>query len=172
MEDTHTRELHIKSASGSKPTPRVKTPPAADAIPVPFVYSPSDDGTDENLLILLHGLGACPHFTIPLILISIILILILLYLSTGDTHVPFGKLGKQLKLPQTATLALRAPQQYVSPLLSFNFLQLIYLIPPCLISIISPGSPTYTKKPTNGIPPSTTSVNPSYTQTRLQESQS
>ncbi|PAV16181.1 phospholipase carboxylesterase [Pyrrhoderma noxium] len=85
MEDTHTRELHIKSASGSKPTPRVKTPPAADAIPVPFVYSPSDDGTDENLLILLHGLG--------------------------DTHVPFGKLGKQLKLPQTATLALRAPQQ-------------------------------------------------------------
>ncbi|EJF60353.1 hypothetical protein DICSQDRAFT_147998 [Dichomitus squalens LYAD-421 SS1] len=54
-------------------------------IPVPFVYNPSDDGTDENLLILLHGLG--------------------------DTQVPFGKLGRQLHLPQTATLALRAPEQ-------------------------------------------------------------
>ena len=32
----------------------------------------------------------------------------------GDTQIPFGKLGKQLHLPQTATLALRAPDQYVA----------------------------------------------------------
>ena len=32
----------------------------------------------------------------------------------GDTHIPFAKLGKQLKLPQTATLSLRAPEQYVA----------------------------------------------------------
>jgi hypothetical protein len=29
----------------------------------------------------------------------------------GDSHVPFAKLGRSLKLPQTATLALRAPEQ-------------------------------------------------------------
>ncbi|THH28518.1 hypothetical protein EUX98_g5673 [Antrodiella citrinella] len=67
------------------PSPRVKLPPQANVVNVPFDYTPSDDGTDENLLILLHGLG--------------------------DTHVPFARLGKQLKLPQTATLALRAPEQ-------------------------------------------------------------
>ncbi|KAF8892906.1 hypothetical protein BD779DRAFT_1507669 [Infundibulicybe gibba] len=65
--------------------PRVKLPPQQSGVPVPFVYYPSDDGTDENLLVLLHGLG--------------------------DTHVPFSKLGRQLKLPQTAILALRAPEQ-------------------------------------------------------------
>jgi len=54
-------------------------------IPVPFSYTPSDDGVDENLLILLHGLG--------------------------DTHAPFANLGEQLKLPQTATLAIRAPDR-------------------------------------------------------------
>ncbi|KAL5504217.1 SAC7 [Sanghuangporus vaninii] len=84
------RELHVKEASAPSSSsvttsPRVKPAPSKDAIPVPFDYAPSDDGTDENLLILLHGLG--------------------------DTHIPFGKLGRQLHLPQTATLALRAPQQ-------------------------------------------------------------
>ncbi|CAL1709915.1 unnamed protein product [Somion occarium] len=71
----------------SETSPRVKPQPksGSSAIPVPFEYTPSDDGTDENLLILLHGLG--------------------------DTHAPFAKLGRQLKLPQTATLALRAPEQ-------------------------------------------------------------
>ncbi|KAI0796401.1 hypothetical protein BC629DRAFT_1592623 [Irpex lacteus] len=63
---------------------KVKPRPKSSAITVPFDYNPSDDGTDENLLILLHGLG--------------------------DTHIPFGKLGRSLKLPQTATLALRAPE--------------------------------------------------------------
>ncbi|KAL5526495.1 SAC7 [Sanghuangporus sanghuang] len=87
------RELHVKEASTSSSSssvsvttsPRVKPAPSKDAIPVPFDYAASDDGMDENLLILLHGLG--------------------------DTHIPFGKLGRQLHLPQTATLALRAPQQ-------------------------------------------------------------
>ncbi|KAI0691644.1 hypothetical protein C8Q76DRAFT_634461 [Earliella scabrosa] len=80
---SETSELTLRESSNA--TPRVKTPPKTSAIPVPFVYTASDDGTDENLLILLHGLG--------------------------DTQVPFGKLGRQLHLPQTATLALRAPEQ-------------------------------------------------------------
>jgi len=77
-------DLQVQEATGSH-SPKTKPSPKATSIPVPFTYNPSDDGTDENLLILLHGLG--------------------------DTHVPFGKLGRQLKLPQTATLALRAPEQ-------------------------------------------------------------
>ncbi|TFK83627.1 hypothetical protein K466DRAFT_567709 [Polyporus arcularius HHB13444] len=77
-------EKEITLRESSDTTPRTKTPPRSSAIPVPFVYNPSDDGTDENLLILLHGLG--------------------------DTQIPFGKLGRQLHLPQTATLALRAPE--------------------------------------------------------------
>lgn len=36
---------------------RVKPRPKTSSIPVPYDYCPSDDGTDENLLILLHGLG-------------------------------------------------------------------------------------------------------------------
>jgi hypothetical protein len=66
---------------------RTKLAPQQRSIPMPFTYTASDDGTDENLLVLLHGLG--------------------------DTHLPFAKLGASLKLPQTATLALRALQQYV-----------------------------------------------------------
>ncbi|KAH9856075.1 hypothetical protein C2E23DRAFT_501623 [Lenzites betulinus] len=76
------REITIRESS--KTSPRVKTSPKSSAIPVPFSYAASDDGTDENLLILLHGLG--------------------------DTHLPFSKLGRSLRLPQTATLALRAPE--------------------------------------------------------------
>ncbi|KAF9530521.1 Alpha/Beta hydrolase protein, partial [Crepidotus variabilis] len=77
-------EVHLHESQASS-LPRVKPTPKASNIPGTFFYSPSDDGTDENLLILLHGLG--------------------------DTHVPFSKLGKSLKLPQTAVLSLRAPQQ-------------------------------------------------------------
>ena len=33
------------------------------------------------------------------------------YYHAGDTQVPFTKLGRQLKLPQTAILSLRAPEQ-------------------------------------------------------------
>ncbi|KAJ7291249.1 Alpha/Beta hydrolase protein [Mycena rebaudengoi] len=78
------QDIHIQESPADN-NARVKTPPNTGKIPVPFFYAPSDDGTDENLLILLHGLG--------------------------DTHTPFSKLGRQLKLPQTAVLALRAPDQ-------------------------------------------------------------
>ena len=50
-------EKKITVRASSATTPKTKSPPEASAIPVPFVYHPSDDGTDENLLILLHGLG-------------------------------------------------------------------------------------------------------------------
>ncbi|KAI0640881.1 hypothetical protein C8Q79DRAFT_1037718 [Trametes meyenii] len=78
-------EQEIATRESTTNTPKVKPHPKSSEIPVPFVYSPSDDGTDENLLILLHGLG--------------------------DTQIPFGRLGRQLHLPQTATLALRAPEK-------------------------------------------------------------
>jgi len=81
-------ELHLQATWGDDrdvARSRIKPPPQPSAISAPFSYSPSDDGTDENLLVLLHGLG--------------------------DTHIPFSNLGRSLKLPQTATLALRAPEQ-------------------------------------------------------------
>lgn len=79
--------IHISVKDTSSPfSDKVrKPPPKESAIPVPFSYTPSDDGIDENLLIFLHGLG--------------------------DTHIPFAKLGRQLKLPQTATLSIRAPEK-------------------------------------------------------------
>lgn len=57
------KELHIREsepASREADIPRVKPSPKSGLgkIPVPFEYIPSDDGTDENLLVLLHGLGA------------------------------------------------------------------------------------------------------------------
>ncbi|KNZ75530.1 hypothetical protein J132_02470 [Termitomyces sp. J132] len=76
-------EIHLQETSHS--SPRIKNAPSKTEVSVPFSYSASDDGIDENLLILLHGLG--------------------------DTHLPFSNLGRQLKLPQTAVLALRAPEQ-------------------------------------------------------------
>ncbi|KAI0267475.1 hypothetical protein BC834DRAFT_968968 [Gloeopeniophorella convolvens] len=78
-------ELHLRAAPASDARPRTMPPPQASALAAPFSYAPSDDGTDENLLVMLHGLG--------------------------DTHAPFGALARGLKLPQTATLALRAPEQ-------------------------------------------------------------
>jgi len=54
-------ELHLRatlhSDDGSS-RPRIKPAPQSSAISTPFSYSPSDDGTDENLLVLLHGLGS------------------------------------------------------------------------------------------------------------------
>lgn len=49
-------DIHVL-AEASVTSLRVKPAPQASAIPTQFSYSPSDDGTDENLLILLHGLG-------------------------------------------------------------------------------------------------------------------
>ena len=57
-------ELHLltttttSGAARAARPPRIKPPPQSAAISAPFNYSPSDDGTDENLLILLHGLGS------------------------------------------------------------------------------------------------------------------
>ena len=51
-------EFHIlEAASTSASVPKVKPPPKTSKIPSQFFYGPSDDGTDENLLIFLHGLG-------------------------------------------------------------------------------------------------------------------
>ncbi|KAF8556589.1 hypothetical protein OG21DRAFT_596365 [Imleria badia] len=77
--------VHLHASSSPVTSPRTKPAPKSTKIPLVFSYTPSDDGTDENLLILLHGLG--------------------------DTHTPFAKLGRSLHLPQTAILALRAPEQ-------------------------------------------------------------
>ncbi|KAG6911053.1 hypothetical protein DXG01_004567 [Tephrocybe rancida] len=46
--------IHIQEVSNG--TLRIKRAPKKAEIAVPFSYFPSDDGTDENLLILLHGL--------------------------------------------------------------------------------------------------------------------
>ena len=54
-----------------------------EAIEPTFSYQDSPDGQNENLLILCHGLG--------------------------DSDRPFHQLARQMRLPQTATLALRGP---------------------------------------------------------------
>ncbi|KDN50646.1 hypothetical protein RSAG8_01144, partial [Rhizoctonia solani AG-8 WAC10335] len=66
------------------PAPRTKVRPTRAGVGLEFVYFPSDDGVDENLMIVLHGLG--------------------------DTMAPFVRTAKQWKLPQTATLVLQAPE--------------------------------------------------------------
>ena len=38
-------------------TPKIKPPPVKGKLPLDFTYHPSPDGIDENLLIMLHGLG-------------------------------------------------------------------------------------------------------------------
>jgi hypothetical protein len=143
-------EFHLRataSASGDathhpSPSPRIKPPPQTASISAPFSYTPSDDGTDENLLVLLHGLGS--HRPLLLLYFSQDgrddlknptrpdffffpagrFFFFFFFLNEcvcysieqflGDTHVPFSKLGRSFKLPQTATLALRAPEQYVT----------------------------------------------------------
>ena len=48
-------DIHL--AVNSDASPKVKPKPSKGEVPVPFAYYESDDGTDENLLIILHGLG-------------------------------------------------------------------------------------------------------------------
>ncbi|KAG8730599.1 hypothetical protein FRC12_020164 [Ceratobasidium sp. 428] len=67
---------------------RQKARPTRAGLGLEFVYAPSDDGVDENVLVVLHGLG--------------------------DTMAPFARMAKQLKLPQTAKLVLQAPGLCVS----------------------------------------------------------
>ncbi|KAF8340602.1 uncharacterized protein EI90DRAFT_3143918 [Cantharellus anzutake] len=79
-------ELAVGPASeGSVQSPKTKPTPEAKSFPLKFTYSNSEDGIDENLLVLLHGLG--------------------------DTETPFAGLARRLRLPQTATLSLRAPDR-------------------------------------------------------------
>ncbi|THG93809.1 hypothetical protein EW145_g8273 [Phellinidium pouzarii] len=104
-------EIHLKpsTSTSTSSAPRVKPAPDAFDVPVPFEYAPSNDGTDENLLVLLHGLGE--HTLTSWTTLLGITAEFMPLRCLGDTHVPFAELGKQLRLPQTATLALRAPQQ-------------------------------------------------------------
>ena len=46
-----------ETSSSTKGAPCVKPEPKAGNLPIKFSYSPSRDGPDENLLVLLHGLG-------------------------------------------------------------------------------------------------------------------
>ena len=48
-------DIHLAETSDT--SPKVKPKPSKSKVPVPFAYYESDDGTDENLLIILHGLG-------------------------------------------------------------------------------------------------------------------
>ena len=53
-----------------------------------YKYQHSHDGIDTNLLIFFHG--------------------------TGDSYIPYDKLGQQMQLPQTATLSLSASSSFNS----------------------------------------------------------
>ena len=96
-------EVHVRESAETEQAPRIKPVPKTSMVSIPFTYIPCDDGTDENLLMILHGLGRdlAPELTFIIHIIQ----------STGDTHAPFAKMGRQLKLPQTAILSLRAPEQ-------------------------------------------------------------
>ncbi|KAF7720867.1 hypothetical protein EC973_005888 [Apophysomyces ossiformis] len=74
------KQLNVQSASSNNKAPR----PDQTKCKLKFDYAPSSDNVDLNLLILLHGLG--------------------------DTSKPFARLASKLKLPQTATLAVQAPE--------------------------------------------------------------
>ncbi|KAG0164417.1 hypothetical protein DFQ28_010355 [Apophysomyces sp. BC1034] len=74
------QQLNVQSPQANAKAPR----PDQSKCKLKFDYSPSPDNVDLNLLILLHGLG--------------------------DTKTPFAKLASKLKLPQTATLAIQAPE--------------------------------------------------------------
>jgi predicted esterase len=97
-------ELTVR-LSTNKESPRTKDGPSDKTLGTAFSYTHSQDGTDENLLVLFHGLGksSCspPMATFELIC------------AEGDTHLPFAKMGQNLKLPQCAILALRAPEKSV-----------------------------------------------------------
>lgn len=78
---------NLDMTSSRKPAPKLQG--------LTGTYSPSPDGIDTSLLLLLHGLG--------------------------DSAAPFANLARSLSLPQTATLALNAPLRV--PFLEENNLQ-------------------------------------------------
>ncbi|KAI9276700.1 Alpha/Beta hydrolase protein [Phascolomyces articulosus] len=75
------QSINVQSPQSQK---NKATPPKQSNCQLKFDYSPSADGIDYNLLILFHGLG--------------------------DSKGPFAQLGKKLNLPQTASLAIQAPE--------------------------------------------------------------
>ncbi|KAG2218779.1 hypothetical protein INT45_000316 [Circinella minor] len=75
------QSINVQSPKSQK---NKATPPKQSKCQLKFDYSPSSDGIDYNLLILFHGLG--------------------------DSKKPFAQLGTKLNLPQTATLAIQAPE--------------------------------------------------------------
>ncbi|KAF5310849.1 hypothetical protein D9619_008003 [Psilocybe cf. subviscida] len=50
-------DLHLREASTSTPSSPKDKPPPNTSKTSGASYAPSDDGTDENMLILMHGLG-------------------------------------------------------------------------------------------------------------------
>ena len=54
-------DIHVRASADIdaqiRRSPRTKPAPNASALSIPFTYAPSPDGVDENLLVLLHGLG-------------------------------------------------------------------------------------------------------------------
>jgi hypothetical protein len=78
------------AVSGQDGGRRRKPPPTAALLPgllakAPWEYVPSPDGVDENLLLLLHGLGDRPS--------------------------AFAQLARSMALPQMAALAMGGPQE-------------------------------------------------------------
>jgi len=65
MEGTET-EITVgpEATSIASTVPKDKPAPKNGKLPVRFVYHPSPDGVDENLLIMLHGLGSFPDIYI------------------------------------------------------------------------------------------------------------
>lgn len=130
------REIAIRESTST--VPRVKTPPKSSAISVPFVYHPSDDGTDENLLILLHGLGMCRHFLVARMLMLEQAIPRFLLVSWGISYTYHRRLLWHYELPKSAYSIDLVEGRCPSP---------------CTYA----GFHTCTKKRISGFPPSTTS---------------
>ena len=78
------QDVHASATTPTSAVSRVKPPITVRCLPAPlhegFQYLPSPDGTDANLLVLLHG--------------------------SGDSATGFSQLAKALRLPQTAALIL------------------------------------------------------------------
>lgn len=140
-------EKEITLRESRNATPRVKTPPKSSAIPVPFVYNPSDDGTYENLLILLHGLGepnldVCAHITT----------------STACR-------GHAGSVRQAGTTAASASDSNARTACSRAVRLPVNHDRVASSTRVYPESPSSTSKRTSGTPPSTHSATSSNTQT-------
>ncbi|PSC68906.1 malonate-ligase [Micractinium conductrix] len=91
-DDSAAQQHHQQQRRRRQETPSGpgKPPPTAAMLPAllksgPWEYMPAADGTNENLLLLFHGLG--------------------------DRPAAFAALARRMALPQTAALALGGPQE-------------------------------------------------------------